>query len=107
MPLPLLGSLQVEVVRPVQIDVAREKVAGLRNLGDETATLRLHLTAKVNETEALLAELKDFITRARSGVRSFFGPDSTQYEQVGGTRKSERGKKKANKGGKAGTDNKN
>jgi len=30
------------------------------------------------------------VTRARSGIRSVFGPDSTQYEQAGGTRTSER-----------------
>ena len=31
-------------------------------------------------------------TRALSGIRGFFGPDSDEYEQAGGTRKSERRK---------------
>ena len=31
-------------------------------------------------------------TRARSGIRGFFGPDSDEYEQAGGTRTSERKK---------------
>jgi len=29
-------------------------------------------------------------TRALSGMRGFFGPDSNQHEQAGGTRKSKR-----------------
>lgn len=31
-------------------------------------------------------------TRARSGVKGYFGPDSSEYEEVGGTRASERKK---------------
>lgn len=38
------------------------------------------------EAEAAAAE----ITRFRSGVRAIYGPDSNQYEQIGGTRTSER-----------------
>ena len=30
------------------------------------------------------------VTRIRSAMRGVFGPDSTQYEQAGGTRRSER-----------------
>ena len=36
--------------------------------------------------------LAEWNTRARSGIRSVFGPDSTEYEKAGGTRKSERRK---------------
>jgi hypothetical protein len=51
----------------------------------ELGVLRNHRddqTVKVNE----------LCTRARSGVRAFFGPDSSEYELVGGTRTSERKK---------------
>jgi hypothetical protein len=36
--------------------------------------------------------LGEWVTRARSGFRAVYGPDSTQYEQAGGTRSSERKK---------------
>ena len=32
----------------------------------------------------------ELIVRARSGFKSVYGPDSTQYQQAGGTRKSDR-----------------
>ena|ERR1035437_5156955 len=38
------------------------------------------------------SELSNLCTRARSGVRGYFGPDSSQYEQVGGTPTSKRKK---------------
>ncbi|HWT01590.1 MAG TPA: hypothetical protein VN256_15190 [Pyrinomonadaceae bacterium] len=34
--------------------------------------------------------MANIIARARSGFRATYGPDSTQYEQAGGTRSSER-----------------
>ena len=51
---------------------------------------RQKLTALLNKRDAQSAALNELVTRARSGIRSVFGPDSTQYEQAGGTRKSER-----------------
>src|SRR5262249_20642132 len=37
-----------------------------------------------------IRKLQEVITRFRFGMRSFFGPDSTQYEQAGGVRASAR-----------------
>jgi integrase len=37
-----------------------------------------------------LAAISSVTTRARNGFRAIFGPDSSQYEQAGGTRASER-----------------
>ena len=34
--------------------------------------------------------LSDLVQRARAGFKAVYGPDSTQYEQAGGTRRSER-----------------
>jgi hypothetical protein len=58
-------------------------ITNLRNL-------RTQLTAAVNDSSSQTIALSDSITRARGGFRAFFGPDSTQYEQAGGTRRSER-----------------
>ncbi len=76
-------------------------IADLRSSRDRTEDLRTQLTAAVNNTNAKTAQVKDAITRSRSGFRAGFGPDSTKYEQVGGTRRSER---KRRPGGKQGGD---
>jgi hypothetical protein len=57
---------------------------------DAVEAKRHELTALLNARDAQIAALHEVITRARSGIRSTFGPDSTQYEQAGGKRKSER-----------------
>jgi len=37
-----------------------------------------------------MRKLQEVVTRFRSGMRSYFGPDSPQYGQAGGTRISQR-----------------
>jgi uncharacterized protein YPO0396 len=59
---------------------------------DEVEAKRRELTALINKRDAANAELTKLTTRARSGIRGFFGPDSDEYEQAGGTRSSERKK---------------
>ncbi len=66
------------------------KITDARQKRDQIETLRTQLTALSNELTEQTNELATINTRARSGFRSFFGPDSTQYEQAGGTRSSER-----------------
>ena len=66
------------------------KIAELRNARGRAETLRTQLTALVNEANARGDELSELVSRARSGFRAFYGPDSTQYEQAGGTRASDR-----------------
>jgi hypothetical protein len=45
-----------------------------------------------NEYEALENELNEMCTKVLSGALSKFGSDSDEYEQLGGTRKSDRKK---------------
>jgi hypothetical protein len=33
---------------------------------------------------------KQYVVRARKAIQGYFGPDSTQYAQIGGTRQSDR-----------------
>ncbi|MDX6695599.1 MAG: hypothetical protein QOF02_3202 [Blastocatellia bacterium] len=68
----------------------QELLTELRTTRAETEELRTKLTARLNKIEELIEEVKLLVTRARSGFRATFGPDSTQYEQSGGTRTSER-----------------
>jgi hypothetical protein len=52
--------------------------------------LRNQLTKAVNDLNAQGAEILAITVRARSVARGQFGPNSTQYEQLGGTRASDR-----------------
>ena len=52
----------------------------------------LETTAARNLRQDRVKSLRSLVTRARSGFRAQFGPDSTQYQQAGGTRLSQRRK---------------
>lgn len=85
----------------VTLPVLTAKVATLRATRATTDGLRTQLTQSVNDGNSQSAELLDITVRARSGAKAQFGQDSTQYEQLGGTRSSDR-KPPKRKGG-AGT----
>ena len=53
-------------------------------------TKRVELTGLMDQRDDQAAALNDLNTRARSGFRAAYGPDSAQYAQAGGTRRSER-----------------
>ena len=44
----------------------------------------------LNEYKALVQTVKDLTSRTLNGIAAKFGEDSSEYEMVGGTRKSER-----------------
>jgi hypothetical protein len=69
--------------------VLQAKIAEAKQKREQLETLRMQVTALTNEVETRTAELASIRTRALSGFRAVFGPDSTQYEQAGGTRQSE------------------
>ena len=58
----------------------------------DIAAKEQELTPLRNERDDLALRLNEVCTRARSGMKGFFGPNSSQYEQVGGTRAVERKK---------------
>ncbi len=62
--------------------------------------IRTQLTKIVNDLNGQGNQILAVTVRARSVARGQYGPDSTQYEQLGGTRASERKprKKKTPKG---------
>lgn len=73
-------------------------VEELRDSRAQTEELRTQLTQRVNDQTSKAEALNNVVSRARSGFRAVYGPDSSQYEQAGGVRASERKKatKKAN-----------
>ena len=66
------------------------RLTELRQKHDQIEDLRTQMTALTNDLNQRTAERANIVTRARSGFRATFGPDSSQYEQAGGTRSSER-----------------
>jgi hypothetical protein len=59
-------------------------------LSEAVEARRLELQGLINQRDDTVKALQGAITRARGGFRAFFGPDSTQYDQAGGKRLSER-----------------
>ena len=62
-------------------------------------SLRTELTAAVNAVNNQARQIDDICVRGRAGARAQFGQDSTQYDQLGGARKSERKPCKKKSGG--------
>jgi hypothetical protein len=77
----------------------KTKVEGLRTQREQTEEARRQVTNLVNSTNAVADDVNAITVRALSGVRATYGPDSTQYEEAGGTRTSERRTRKAAKKG--------
>lgn len=77
---------------------ARNKRTDLAARSDAVDEARTTLSRLIDEESDARSQVDQIVTRARSGMRATFGPDSTQYAQVGGTRASER-KPRARKAG--------
>lgn len=69
-------------------------VDALKAKSGVTEDLRTQLTAAVNDGNQQAATLTNLSARARAGIGAAFGLDSSEYEQAGGTRQSERGTRK-------------
>ena len=81
------------------------KLADVRQKREQLETLRMQVAALSNELEEGTNELASIRTRALSGFRAVFGPNSTQYEQAGGTRQSEIRRPSRKGGGGSGDSN--
>jgi hypothetical protein len=111
------------------LETARQRLAGLKNIdslnlgptltkellegkiASFTARLDSHnqlnatLDESTNATNREEDELQDLIRRYLSAVEAHYGPDSSEYEMVGGTRKSDRKRPKRKPvAGSSGTD---
>jgi len=56
---------------------------------DVQATNRT-LTKQIDDRDDCAKLGNEYVVRARKAIQGYFGPDSTQYAQVGGTRQSDR-----------------
>ena len=59
---------------------------------DEITDKELEMTPLRNERDNLADSLNAICVRVRAGMKGYFGADSNEYEQAGGTRSSERKK---------------
>lgn len=110
------------------LEAARKRLSGLKGI-DPPANLGVNLTeaiytAKIDSVSARLdaynqkiaeldqlqnelqqeeAELNDLNRRFLSAGEAVYGPDSSEYEMLGGTRKSERKKPTKKSGGSGGS----
>lgn len=74
----------------ITLPMLKEMLNDLRDTRRQTDETRTLLTRLVNETKEKGRAITAVVTRALSGFRATFGPNSSQYEQAGGTRTSER-----------------
>jgi hypothetical protein len=74
----------------VTLDVFKAQMAELQAAAATVESKRTELTGLMNARDAKSGNISELVSRARSGIRAAFGPDSTEYEQAGGTRRSER-----------------
>ena len=74
----------------VNLDGFKLQMAELLAASAAVESKRTELTGHINSRDAKSSNISEMVSRARSGIRAAFGPDSTEYEQAGGTRKSER-----------------
>jgi hypothetical protein len=73
-------------------------IAEAREKRGRVEDLRMQLTGQTNDLNAMIAALAAIRTRALSGYRATYGPNSKQYELAGGTPPAER-KRPSRKGG--------
>lgn len=76
-------------------------IAELRTARATLDATRTTLTQQVNTVKDKSKVLRKTSSRARSGFRATYGPDSSQYEQSGGKRETERKPRGSGKGSKS------
>lgn len=74
----------------VTLKSLQDKIASVREKRERLEALKMQVTALSNDLGDEVSGLAGIYTRALSGLRAVFGPNSTQYEQGGGTRTDER-----------------
>jgi hypothetical protein len=79
----------------VTLKSLQDKIASVREKRERLEGLKMQVTALSNELGEDVSVLAGIYTR---GLRAVYGPNSTQYEQGGGTRSDER-KRASRKGG--------
>lgn len=67
-------------------------ITSLRSKSSDLENAKTLVSRLVNELNADMTDAGQIQTRGLSGIRAAFGPDSSEYEEAGGVRTSERKK---------------
>ncbi len=67
-----------------------DELAQTQAIQSQLHALELQMTEIRNKRDERLAQMWDTVKRVRASVKGAYGDDSTEYELVGGTRRSER-----------------
>jgi hypothetical protein len=65
-------------------------IKAVTDLNQQIADARHQLDGLLDNRDDAASVLAGYNTRALSAIRGIFGPDSSEYDQAGGTRSSER-----------------
>lgn len=76
----------------INLEVYEKRINELREKVNEYNTLLSQIDAHSNEIKQADKELRDYSERLLLGIASKYGKDSNEYEQAGGTKKSDRKK---------------
>lgn len=87
-------------LKDLTLDQFRQDRTDLETVLKELQKKDDEMTPLRNRRDDLTSRIKTACTRARAGIKGYFGEDSTEYELAGGTRASER-KKSGRKAGPA------
>jgi hypothetical protein len=65
-------------------------IKAVNDFNTQIEDLRSQLNGLLDNRDDAALELSGYNTRALSAIRGIYGPDSSEYDQAGGTRTSER-----------------
>ena len=71
-----------------------DRIAALEDIIRQIDTLNADVTRLIDSKGDVAERVSDYIVQSRSAIKGICGPDSYEYDMVGGTRKSERKKPK-------------
>ena len=77
-------------MKDVTLESLQADAETLRGLMQEIADKEAAIMPLRNHRDDLAGKMNSVNTRARAGMKGYFGDDSSQYELAGGTRASER-----------------
>lgn len=77
-------------MKDVTLAAIKTDATALGNAIKQLDALELQIMPLRNQRDDLARKLNEICTRARAGIKGFYGPNSSQYEQAGGTRAIER-----------------
>ena len=94
-----LGKISADLPADVSVAEMTAKIEDLEGAISELDALNAERTRLVNTKGDKAGTLSDYLVHVRTSVKAVCGPDSSEYEMVGGTRSSERKKPKKKKEG--------